>query len=255
MQSGIERKTQSGDGGGVKNFKKIGIIGAMKEEIEKIQNSMNPGTDFQIKTIAGMKFVELEIGNKSVVAVQSGVGKVNAGVCTQILVDLYGVDLVMNTGIAGALHKSVDVGDIVISTDLVQHDMDATGFGYEKGQIPGIPITAFPTDDELRKLAFEVCEEVNPDIRVFTGRIVSGDRFVSDSALKKRLVEDFSGYCTEMEGAAIAQVAYLNNISCLVLRAMSDKADEEAHVSFEAIRQMAIEHCTKLTLGLIRRLP
>lgn len=239
----------------MRNFKKIGIIGAMKNEIEKIQQSMNPGTDSKVQKIAGMEFVELMIGNKSVVAVQSGIGKVNAGICTQILADLFEVDLVINTGIAGALHKDIDVGDIVISTDLVQHDVDVTGFGYEAGHIPGMPTTSFPTDEELRKLAFQVCKEVNLDIHVFMGRIVSGDQFVSSSELKKKLVEEFGGYCTEMEGAAIAQTAYLNNISCLVLRAISDKADEEAYISVEVIRQLAIEHCTKLTLGLIRRLP
>lgn len=238
----------------MQRYKSIGIIGAMKKEIETIQQSMNPGTDVHIKNVANMDFVELEIGEKSVVAVQSGVGKVNAGICTQILVDHFGVDLVINTGIAGALHPQVDVGDIVISTDLVQHDVDAVVFGYEKGQIPGIPVTYFPTDDVLRTLALEVCKEVNPDIGVYTGRIVSGDQFVSDSKVKKMLVEDFGGYCTEMEGAAIAQVAYLNQISCLVIRAMSDKADEQAHVSFENIQKMAIEHCTRLTLALIRRL-
>lgn len=227
----------------------------MKGEIERIQHSMDEGTKRHITKIAGMDFVELTIKGRSVVAVQSGVGKVNAGICTQILVDHFHVDLVINTGIAGAIQACVNVGDIVISKDLVQHDVDATGFGYQKGQIPGITMREFPTDEALRELAYSVCKEVNPDISVFIGRIVSGDQFIADSKAKKRLLDEFDAYCTEMEGAAIAQVAYLNKISCLVLRAMSDKADEEAHESFEVIQNKAIEHCTNLTLEVISRLP
>ena len=151
---------------------------------------------------------------------RSGIGKVNAGICAQILADVFSVDAIINTGIAGSLNKNINIGDIVLSTDVVQHDMDATGFGYRKGQIPQMPVFFFNADDNLRRLAAEVCKEVNPDIQVFEGRIASGDQFVCDQDVKNRIVSEFSAYATEMEGAAIGQAAYLNEIPFLVVRAI-----------------------------------
>ena len=125
-----------------------------------------------------MDFYEGILAGKKVVVVRSGIGKVNAGICAQILADVFSVDAIINTGIAGSLNKNINIGDIVLSTDVVQHDMDATGFGYRKGQIPQMPVFFFNADDNLRRLAAEVCKEVNPDIQVFEGRIASGDQFV-----------------------------------------------------------------------------
>ena len=122
---------------------------------------------------------------------RSGIGKVNAGICAQILADVFSVDAIINTGIAGSLNKNINIGDIVLSTDVVQHDMDATGFGYRKGQIPQMPVFFFNADDNLRRLAAEVCKEVNPDIQVFEGRIASGDQFVCDQDVKNRIVSEF----------------------------------------------------------------
>ena len=170
-----------------------------------------------------MDFYEGILAGKKVVVVRSGIGKVNAGICAQILADVFSVDAIINTGIAGSLNKNINIGDIVLSTDVVQHDMDATGFGYRKGQIPQMPVFFFNADDNLRRLAAEVCKEVNPDIQVFEGRIASGDQFVCDQDVKNRIVSEFSAYATEMEGAAIGQAAYLNEIPFLVVRAISDK--------------------------------
>ena len=158
-----------------------------------------------------MLFRSVLNGHK-VVIVRSGIGKVNAGICTQILADLFHVDVVINTGIAGSLKAEINIGDVVISTDAVQHDMDATGFGYKPGVIPRMETSCFKADPTLVRAAKAACEKAVPEIQAFTGRIVSGDQFISDRAVKDRITAQFGGMCTEMEGAAIAQAAYLNKI-------------------------------------------
>ncbi|MFR5150778.1 MAG: 5'-methylthioadenosine/adenosylhomocysteine nucleosidase [Ruminococcus sp.] len=201
-----------------------------------------------------MDFYEGILAGKKVVVVRSGIGKVNAGICAQILADVFSVDAIINTGIAGSLNKNINIGDIVLSTDVVQHDMDATGFGYRKGQIPQMPVFFFNADDNLRRLAAEVCKEVNPDIQVFEGRIASGDQFVCDQDVKNRIVSEFSAYATEMEGAAIGQAAYLNEIPFLVVRAISDKADGSAQMDYSEFEKAAVDHSVRLTLNMLARI-
>lgn len=229
----------------------IGIIGAMEEEVEKLKQQM---TEVSVQTKASMEFNRGKLKGKDVVVVRSGIGKVNAGICTQILVDDYKVNAIINTGIAGSLKNEINIGDIVVSTDALQHDMDATGFGYPQGQIPRMEVLSFPADENLVRLAQEVCIEVNPDISVFAGRVVSGDQFISNRDVKERITREFGGFCTEMEGAAIAQGAYLNNIPYVVLRAISDKADDSATVDYPTFEQKAIEHCVKLVENMVKRL-
>lgn len=228
----------------------LGIIGAMDEEVSKLKEKM---TDVEIKKKASMDFYRGKLMGKDVVVVRSGIGKVNAGICTQILVDEYLVDGVINTGIAGSLNADIDIGDMVLATDTVQHDVDATGFGYELGVIPRMETSTFIADEKLRDLAKECCERVNPDIKVFCGRVVSGDQFVSDKAKKQYILENFKGYCTEMEGAAIAQAAYLNNIPFLIIRAISDKADDSATEDYPTFEAKAIEHSVKLMIELVEK--
>ena len=184
---------------------------------------------------------------------RSGIGKVNAAVCTQILVDEFQADCVINTGIAGSLNADINIGDIVISKDVLHHDMDAVNFGYPLGQIPQIAVFAFEADQELADRAERICHEVNPEISVFRGRIVSGDQFIADKAVKERLISNFGGYCTEMEGAAIAQTAYLNQIPFVILRAISDKADDSATMDYPTFERQAAEHCVKLVEGLLEQ--
>lgn len=184
----------------------------------------------------------------------TGIGKVNAGMCTQILADVFGVEAVINTGIAGSLNNDVNIGDIVLSTDVLHHDMDAIGFGYKKGQIPQMDEFSFPADEKLRKLAAKVCKEVNPEISVFEGRICSGDQFISDKSVKDAIISEFGGFAVEMEGAAIGQAAYLNHIPFLVVRAISDKADGSAHMDYAEFEMAAIEHSVKLTVRMIQEL-
>lgn len=229
----------------------LGIIGAMDEEVSRIKEQM---TDVEVTTIASMDFFKGKLFSKDVVAVRSGIGKVNAGICTQILVDIFGVQAVVNTGIAGSLNADINIGDIVLSTDALQHDMDATGFGYEPGVIPRMEQSIFVADETMRLLAKRCCEAVNPDIRVFEGRVVSGDQFISDHAKKQRITEQFAGYCTEMEGAAIAQTAYLNQIPFLIIRAISDKADDSATEDYPAFEAKAITHSVNLLCEMVSQM-
>lgn len=227
----------------------LGIIGAMDEEVAKIKEQLE---GVQVETWAAMDFYKGTLEGKEVVVVRSGIGKVNAAVCTQILADRYQVSGIVNTGIAGSLKAEIEIGDIVLSTDALQHDMDATNFGYPLGQIPRMDVLSFPADERLRALAKECCGRVNPDIHTYEGRVVSGDQFISDQAKKEWLIENFQGFCTEMEGAAIAQAAYLNKIPFLIIRAISDKADNSASVDYPTFEARAIVHSVNLMLEMIR---
>ena len=229
----------------------IGIIGAMEEEVAALKEKM------EIKRVlkkASMEFCEGTLQGKLVVVVRSGIGKVNAGLCTQILADVFEVKKVINTGIAGSLDARIDIGDIVISTEALQHDMDATQFGYPLGQIPRMETLAFPADAEMAKIAKEACEAVNPEIKVFTGRVVTGDQFVANKEIKDRIKTNFDGLCTEMEGAAIAQAAWLNEIPFVIIRAISDKADDSAEMDYPTFERQAIIHSVRLTEEMVRRL-
>ena len=226
----------------------IGIIGAMEEEVAHLKEAMQ--VDETVER-AAMTFVKGKLDGKDVVVVRSGIGKVNAGICAQILADLFEVDTLINTGVAGSLDAAIDIGDIVISTDAVQHDMDVSALGDPVGQVPRMDTFAFPADERLVQLAVQANEEANPDIPTFTGRVVSGDQFVSDGAVKERLVTQFQAKCTEMEGAAIAQAAYLNKISCVIIRAISDKADNSSTMDYAAFEKQAITHTVRLVRNLM----
>lgn len=229
----------------------VGIIGAMPEEVAALKEKMK---DVTVKTKASMDFYEGNLNGKPVVVVQSGIGKVNAGICTQILVDDYKIRCVINTGIAGSLRAEINIGDIVLSTDAVHHDVDATEFGYPLGQIPDMEVLSFAADRDMAALAEEVCREVNPDIQVFMGRVTTGDQFVASREAKERISANFNGCCTEMEGAAIAQAAYLNHIPFLIVRAISDKADNSAAEDYPAFKEKAIVHSVNLTENMMARL-
>ena len=224
----------------------IGIIGAMEVEVEKLRAKM---TETEMKTVAGMNFCKGKLEGKDVVIVRSGIGKVNAGICSQILVDLYQVD-----GIAGSLRNEINIGDLVLSTVAVQHDVDAGGFGYPVGEIPQLGVKEFPADERLLTLAEEACREANPDISTFKGRVASGDQFIDSKEKKKWICDTFDAYCAEMEGAAVAQAAYLNRIPYLIVRAISDKADDSAHMDYGEFEAKAVEHSVNLMLALVKRL-
>lgn len=229
-------------------MKRIGIIGAMELEVEALKAAMQLE---KIEKKASMNFYVGSLNGKEVVIVQSGIGKVNAAMCTQILCDLFDIEYIINTGIAGALHQDLNIGDLVISTDCIQHDVDVTAFGYVKGRIPGFTTPEFLADQTLQAAAKEVNEKVNPDIHTFLGRIVSGDQFISSHETKEYLIQEFQGYCAEMEGASIAQAATLNQIPFVILRAISDKADGSAHMDYPQFEREAAAHSAKLVQNLL----
>ena len=229
-------------------IKKIGIIGAMEEEVEALRGKL---TYVKTTSRASMDFCAGKMGNKEVVIVRSGIGKVNAGICAQILVSQFGADTLINTGIAGSLDAQIDIGDMVISTDALHHDMDATVFGDPAGQIPRMDTLSFPADKELVKKAVAANEKANPDIHTFTGRVASGDQFISDKEVKERIVSLFHPMCVEMEGAGIAQAAYLNKVSYVIIRAISDKADNSATMDYPTFEKKAIAHSVRLMKELL----
>ena len=230
-------------------MKNIGIIGAMAEEVSILKENMK---DVQISKKAGMEFYAGTLKGKQVVIVMSGFGKVNGGICSQILVDDFGVEAIINTGVAGSLNADIDIADIVVSTDAIQHDIDVTNWDYKHGQIPRMETSTFVADERLADLAKKVCEEVNPEIKVFKGRVVSGDQFICSKEKKNWLKEYFNAECTEMEGAAIAQAAYLNHVPFLIIRAISDKADDSADMAYDEFEHKAIGYTVKLVQGLLQ---
>lgn len=229
----------------------IGIIGAMDEEVIKLKDCL---TDVTIKSIASMEFFEGKLSDKDVVVVRSGIGKVNAAICAQILADIYHVDAIINTGIAGSLNADINIGDIVLSEDALQHDVDAVAFGYDVSVIPRMETSLFRADQRLIDIAKSACEDNIKDINVYVGRIVSGDQFISDKDKKDYLIKTFNGDCTEMEGAAIAHAAYLNNIPFLIIRAISDKADDSAHMDYPEFEKKAINNSVILLKAMIENM-
>ena len=232
-------------------MEKIGIIGAMAQEVADLKDKMD---GISITTRAGMDFFSGSLEGKQVVVVQSGIGKVNAAICTQILIDAFQVDGLINSGIAGSLNNEINIGDVVISTDTVQHDFKILGLGdfSPVGQIPGLDVLAFPADAHLVEQAYLACQRVNPDIQAFKGRIATGDQFIASKEAKDDIVFHLDPLCTEMEGGAVGQVAYLNQVPYVVIRAISDKADGSAVMDFEEFQEKAIDHSIKLVLELLK---
>ncbi|WP_343210196.1 5'-methylthioadenosine/adenosylhomocysteine nucleosidase [Anaerolentibacter hominis] len=232
-------------------MKKIGIIGAMEEEVEQLIAEMN---DKQLVRKASMNFYTGKLCGCDAVVVRCGIGKVNAALCVQILADIFEADCVINTGIAGGLDARIKIGDVVVSTEALEHDMDAGGFGYEAGVIPQMDVSVFQADEPLRDLAVRVCREVNPDIQVLPGRILTGDQFVCSREKKEWLTKTFHGACVEMEGAAIAHAAYLNQIPFVILRGISDQADDGAEMDYDTFEKLAILHSVRLVKGMLEQL-
>lgn len=228
---------------------KIGIIGAMDKEVDTLKAKMEHPVE---STKAGRTFCQGRLGGMDCVVVVCGIGKVNAALCVQIMADCYGVTHVINTGIAGSLDNRLDIGDIVISTDLMYHDFDTTAFGDAWGQVSGVDVLAFPVDETLAKTAMECCETLG--IHCTRGRVASGDQFICDGAVKDKIIEHTGASCTEMEGAAIAHAAYLNKLPVLVVRAISDKADGEAEMDYPTFANQTAQRCAALVEQMLIRL-
>ena len=231
-------------------MRKLGIIGAMDVEVATLKEKMENKT---VRTIAGSDYCEGKLEGMDAVVVQCGVGKVNAALCAQILCSCYGVTHIVNTGIAGSLNAELDIGDFVISQDAVYHDMDATNFGYPMCQVPGLPVLAFPADEMLMQQAYAAANAVNPG-HVRMGRVATGDQFVAEKALKNQIIQNTGAYCTEMEGAAIAHTAWKNGVPFVIIRAISDKADDSAEMDYPTFEAAAAKRCAQVTRMLAKSL-
>lgn len=230
---------------------RVGIIGAMHEEV-CVLNSMleNKVT----KEIAGLSFNEGTLEGKNVVVVECGIAKVNAAMCTQILVSNYGIDAVINTGVAGALYKDLRINDVVISTEAIEYDVDASPMGDPKGTIPRMKTSVFVADERLVDAAYNAFLEEKTEFHAYKGRVVTGDKFVADNETKIELRDDFKGYCCEMEGGAIAHVAHCNKVPFVIIRAISDNADDSADVKYEEFVMQAAITSKDMVLNMLKRL-
>ncbi len=229
----------------------IAVIGAMESEVELLRERMHLAVEH---VHAGKRFYEGTLEGVSLVLAACGVGKVHAASCAQALIDRFQPTLIIFTGIAGSLDARIDIGDIVVSSDCVQHDFFAGPLGCAHGQIPGFNAVGFEADAELRACALASIRAAAPHARAFEGRIASGDRFIGDAARKERIVRTFGALCCEMEGAAVAQVAVLNELPFVVLRAISDKADGSADMDYPAFEVAAAHQGADVVCEMCRRL-
>lgn len=227
----------------------IGIVGAMEEEVDFLIHQM---TDVTEEEIAGLTFYHGDLMEKDTVVVQTGIGKVNMAACTQLLITAFHVDMLINIGVAGSLRDDVHVGDIVVSEKAVQYDFSVEGLpSYQEGLIPGFgEELGFRADVELVSLACQAARKVLPEYQCYTGTIVTGDQFIAKAEAKKHLAEEFDGLCTEMEGGAMAQVAVMNHVPFVIIRSISDEADENALKKFETHEELAIVNTIKVLLGM-----
>lgn len=230
---------------------RLGIIGAMDVEVALLLERLEGDA---VTTHARMDFHEGRLQGLPVVVVRCGVGKVNAAVCAEALSARFGVTHVVNTGVAGCLAPDLGVGDVLVSRDVVHHDVDATNFGYAPGEVPGLGAAAFEADEALAGEALEAARAVAPGVTSRLGRVASGDQFVRDQATKDRVRSTFGADCCEMEGASIAQACWLNGIPFVVVRAISDRADGSSPVEYPVFERKAAHDCAGIVLEMAHRL-
>lgn len=228
----------------------IGIIGAMTEEVESLKKLMKIEDKM---TKASMEFYEGNLWGQDVVVVVSGIGKVNAAICAQILVDIFDVDRIINVGVAGGVSMDANPGDIVIASSLIQHDMDCSAFGDKHGQIPRMDVFDFKCDEALVNIAKNI-DLSNTTHKSMVGIIATGDQFVADNEKVKWIEDRFNAAAVEMEGASIAQVAYQNKIPFIVIRSISDNANTGASVDFEKFVPIAVENSMVFIKGLLENI-
>ncbi len=226
----------------------LGIIGAMQEEIELLLTKVK--TEKTVEK-AGLKFFVATYKGVKVVIVKSGIGKVNAALCAQILISEFAVTGVVNVGCAGGVIPSLEIGDVVVADEVVEHDYDLSTVwpSFKVGQLPEIG-QFMQTDATYRQAAIKAAQSIT-DIGVSTGRVASGDTFVSDSALRQRIVDAVAPAAVEMEGAAIGHVCVLNKVPFVVIRSISDNASTGAHSSFEEFLPKAAANAAAILLAML----
>ena len=224
-------------------MKKIGIIAAMQEEMNAIKQIMENITE---KKIYELIFIEGEINQKKCVLVQCGVGKVNSSRVTQILIDNFEIEYIINVGSAGTANNDLDIGDIVIGKTLVQHDFDITAFGHKKGYISNVGENVESDSKLIEKFEKVIAEIENKDYKIKIGTIASGDIFCTESKMKEKINKKFNADAIEMEGAAIAQVCYLDKIPFIIVRSISDSPNGENNITFEKYLELASKRCSSI---------
>ena len=221
----------------------IGIIGAVVEEAEAIKKEIKEIKEIKETVISGISFFTGKFNDRDVVFVQSGIGKVNAAITATLLIEKFKVSEVIFSGVAGSLDERLKVGDVVIGHDIVQHDVDATAFGYKMGQIPQMKEWAFESDKELVEKAGNINDF---DHRIFFGRILTGDQFVSKKDVKIRLGKDFEALCVDMESGAVAQVCTRLGVKFLIIRSISDSITDESDMEYETFVKLAAKNSTRI---------
>ena len=225
----------------------IGIIGAMEPEVCALIDALS---ERESETVSGVSFYTGIIEGRRVAIAKCGIGKVFAAICAEIMILKYSPDLIVNTGVGGALASDLSTGDIVIAHSLCQHDMDTSAIGDPKGLVSGINVIYFDSDERAKNILLEAASELG--LKAREGRIASGDKFIASKADKERIASDFSADACEMEGCSVAQVAYVNGTPFAVVRAISDSADGEATMDYPTFLPIAARNSTNLTLALIK---
>ncbi|WP_203361671.1 5'-methylthioadenosine/S-adenosylhomocysteine nucleosidase [Bacillus sp. REN10] len=229
---------------------KIAIIGAMEEEVTILRDHIDVK---QVETIANSEYTTGTMNGAEVILLRSGIGKVNAAMTTSVLLQHFQPDVIINTGSAGGLNPELNVGDVVISTEVRHHDVDVTAFGYEYGQVPQLP-AAFEADEKLLNIAVS-CAKEEEGIQVVKGLIATGDSFMSDPERVKFIGTKFNDLqAVEMEAAAIAQVAYQFGTPFVVIRSLSDIAGKESNISFDQFLPKAALHSSQLVMKMVDQL-
>jgi adenosylhomocysteine nucleosidase len=229
-------------------YRSVGLIGAMDEEIALLRRQMDVE---QETAAAGIVFYRGRLADKPVILCKSGVGKVNAAMCAQIMIDRFQPEAVVFTGVAGALDPSLDIADVVVSSECMQHDMDASALGFPKGTIPFQDVSVFPADPRLVDAAFSAAEAAG--VKAVIGRVLSGDQFIASRDTVRLLHEEMGGTCTEMEGAAVAQVCFMNRVPYVVIRSISDRADGYAHMDFAEFTDTASRQSSRIVETMLRK--
>lgn len=232
---------------------KIGIIGAMETEITLLKETMRKSGEVKQTEAGSLDFFEGEINGKSVVLVKSGIGKVNAALCAQRLSLQFGATHIINTGIAGAMGADLRIFDMAVSSDAVYHDMEAVAFGYKPTEIPQMKTSVFEADKNLIEIAKNAFEKTNqnPERKIVSGRIATGDQFIADKKSKERIKEICSPICCEMEGAAIAHACFLNKTPFVILRCISDMADDTVESTYSFNEDEAAKESAAIVLEMI----
>ena len=235
---------------------KLGIIGAMETEVQFLIENMKKNGAVKETPAGNLVFYEGKLEGKDLVVVKSGIGKVNAALCAQRLILQFGAEKVINSGIAGAMGGDLRMFDMVVSTEAVYHDVDATVWGYKPTQIPQMKESTFKADEKLVQAAINTFNNsVKEEGRkILAGRIASGDQFIADKEKKNHIKEICSPLCVEMEGAAIAHACYLNNVPFVILRCMSDMADDTVEVTTSFNEDEAASISSKFVLELLKNI-